>query len=213
MENKQSKSTLVHDAIMLFVITLVAGILLGIVYNMTEKTIAKAEEDATNEAYKQVYADGNFQANDELTDKLEKFQEKVTKGEVDDDAFSYTDVTLIEARTAEASDGNGFVLKVSGKGYGGAVTIVLGVSSEGEVKGIQILDASNETPGLGQNSTKESWNKQYVGVNSENPLQVVKDGSGSAENGTINSISGATITSSAVTRAVNVALKFVGEQK
>ena len=101
---------------------------------------------------------------------------------------------------------------VSGKGYGGAVTIALGITNEGEVVGIQILDASNETPGLGQNSTKETWNSQYVGMKSDKTLSVVKDGSGSADNGTVNAISGATITSKAVTRAVNVALKFVAAQ-
>ena len=99
-----------------------------------------------------------------------------------------------------------------GKGYGGAVTIALGITNEGEVVGIQILDASNETPGLGQNSTKETWNSQYVGMKSDKTLSVVKDGSGSADNGTVNAISGATITSKAVTRAVNVALKFVAAQ-
>ena len=50
-------------------------------------------------------------------------------------------------------------------------------------------------------------------MKSDNTLQVVKDGSGSKDSGTVNSISGATITSSAVTRAVEMALKFTAEQK
>ena len=118
----------------------------------------------------------------------------------------------MEARTATASDGSGYVVKAAAKGYGGNVTIALGIAGDGKIMGIQILDASNETPGLGQNSTKEEWNQQYVGATADKTLNVVKDGSGSADNGTINAISGATITSKAVTRAVNASLKFVAGQ-
>ena len=207
------KSTLVHDAIALFIITLVAGVLLGAVYMITKDPIAQAEEKATNEAYAAVYKDAEFANDDALTKSIESFQSDVAAGK-QDDTTSYTDVELIEARTATA-DGSqaGYVIKVSGKGYGGAVTIALGITNEGEVLGIQILDASNETPGLGQNSTKEDWNSQYIGMTADKTLSVVKDGSGSKDNGTINSISGATITSNAVTRAVNVALKFVASQQ
>ena len=209
-ENKQA-NTLIHDAIALFIITLVAGILLGAVYIITKDPIAKAEEEATNKAYAAVYKDAEFASDDTLTEAVKSFQGDVAAGKID---AAYTDVELIEARTASSGGSQaGYVVKVSGKGYGGAVTIALGITNEGEVLGIQILDASNETPGLGQNSTKEDWNGQYIGMTSDKTLSVVKDGSGSQDNGTINSISGATITSNAVTRAVNVALKFVASQQ
>lgn len=211
------KSTLVHDAIALFIITLVAGVLLGAVYMITKDPIAQAEEKATNEAYAAVYKDAEFASDDTLTQSLESFQNEVAQGHIDPDisgAASYTDVVLAEARTATVGGSQaGYVVKVSGKGYGGAVTIALGITNEGEVLGIQILDASNETPGLGQNSTKEDWNGQYIGMTADKTLSVVKDGSGSKDNGTINSISGATITSNAVTRAVYVALQFVASQQ
>ena len=207
---KKSENTLVHDAIALFIITLIAGILLGAVYMITKDPIAKADEKATNEAYAAVYQGAEFAADDALTKSVEEFQKQVTAGDIG----AFTDVELIEARTASV-DGAlaGYVVKVSGKGYGGAVKIALGITKEGEILGIQILDASNETPGLGQNSTKDTWNGQYIGMTSDKELSVVKDGTGSKENGTINSISGATITSSAVTRAVNVALRFVAAQQ
>lgn len=209
-ENKQA-NTLIHDAIALFIITLVAGILLGAVYMITKDPIAKAEEEATNKAYAAVYKDAEFASDDTLTEAVKSFQGDVAAGKID---AAYTDVELIEARTASSGGSQaGYVVKVSGKGYGGAVTIALGITNEGEVLGIQILDASNETPGLGQNSTKEDWNGQYIGMTSDKTLSVVKDGSGSQDNGTINSISGATITSNAVTRAVNVALEFVASQQ
>ena len=199
---------------MLFVITVIAGLLLGGVYNLTKKPIEQSEEKSTNEAYAAVYAGAEFVADDALTRAVEEFQAKVAAGDIDDDTFSYTSEELIEARIASVDGAQtGYVIKVSGKGYGGAVTVALGITNEGEILGIQILDASDETPGLGQNSTSEEWNGQYVGmVAGETALNVVKDGSGSKDNGTINSISGATITSTAVTRAVNVAMKFVSSQ-
>lgn len=212
-ENKQ-ENTLIHDAIALFIITIVAGVLLGAVYMITKDPIAKAEEETTNKAYAEVYKDAEFANDDAVTKAVENFQGDVAAGKVDDDSYTYTDVELIEARPASSGGTQaGYVIKVSGKGYGGAVTIALGITNEGEVLGIQILDASNETPGLGQNSTKEDWNSQYVGMTAGKTLSVVKDGSGSKDSGTINSISGATITSNAVTRAVNVALKFVASQQ
>jgi len=212
-ENKQA-NTLIHDAIALFIITLIAGVLLGAVYMITKDPIAKAEEEATNKAYAAVYKDAEFASDDAVTKAVKSFQSDVASGKVDDESYTYTDVELIEARTASSGGSQaGYVVKASGKGYGGAVTIALGITNEGEVLGIQILDARNETPGLGQNSTSESWNSQYIGMTSDKTLSVVKDGSGSQDNGTINSISGATITSNAVTRAVNVALKFVASQQ
>ena len=97
----------------------------------------------------------------------------------------------------------------SGKGYGGSVTLALGVDKDGNVVGIRVTDCSNETPGLGQNSAT-SWNEQYIGMSKgDSGLSVVKDGSGSADQGTVNAISGATITSRAVTRAVNGSLDFI----
>lgn len=207
---KKSENTLVHDAIALFIITLIAGVLLGAVYMITKDPIAKADEKATNEAYAAVYQGAEFAADDALTKAAEDFQKQIASGEIG----GFTDVELIEARTASV-DGTqtGYVVKISGKGYGGAVKIALGITKEGEILGIQILDASNETPGLGQNSTKDTWNGQYIGMTAGEDLYVVKDGTGSKENGTINSISGATITSNAVTRAVNVALRFVAAQQ
>ena len=71
------------------------------------------------------------------------------------------------------------------------------------------MDCTSETPGLGQNSSDENWNKQYLDMNATQDINVVKDGSGSKENATVNAISGATISSKAVTRAIDGALLFI----
>ncbi len=209
--NEKSSNTVIHDTICLFVITLVAGILLGGVYMITKSPIEKQEEKVKQEAYAAVYSGAEFQTDKDVDAKLADFQADLAAGKVK--TASGTDLSDVEIQEVMKAvvDGQdaGYVVTCTGKGYGGAVKLALGIDGEGVVKGIQIMDCSNETPGLGQNSSNEEWNKQYVGMASSLDVSVVKDGSGSAESGTINSISGATITSSAVTRAVNGTFLFI----
>lgn len=209
--NEKSSSTIIHDTICLFVITLVAGILLGGVYIITKSPIEKQEEKVKQEAYAAVYSGAEFQTDKDVDAKLADFQADLAAGKIK--TASGTDLSDVELQEVMKAvvDGQdaGYVVTCTGKGYGGAVKLALGIDGEGVVKGIQIMDCSNETPGLGQNSSNEEWNKQYVGMASSLDVSVVKDGSGSAESGTINSISGATITSSAVTRAVNGTFLFI----
>lgn len=205
--NEKSKSTIIHDTICLFVITLVAGILLGGVYQITKGIIADREEQAKVEAYAAVYPGSEFSEDADINKKLEDFQKELAAGSVTSQGEgALSDVEIQEVWKA---DQGGYVITCSGKGYGGAVKLALGIDGEGKVIGIQITDCTNETPGLGQNSSNEEWNKQYVGMTSAQDVSVVKDGSGSADNATINAISGATITSRAVTRAVDGALLFI----
>lgn len=207
----QEKSTLVHDTICLFVITLIAGVLLGAVYTITKKPIEGQTEKAKQEAYAAVYEGADFVSDDQLNKKLEQFNKDLKAGKVSSENMGgLSDVAISEVLKAQV-DGKdaGYVVTCSGKGYGGAVTMALGIDADGAIQGIQITDCSNETPGLGQNSTNESWNGQYVGTSINQDLNVVKDGSGSADAGTINAISGATITSSAVTRAIDGTFQFI----
>ena len=100
--------------------------------------------------------------------------------------------------------------EVSGLGYGNvtvdeaAITVSVGVLADGTVNGIAFLTLA-ETAGLGMNADTD-WKNQYAGKNVD-AFSVTKN-SASAEN-EINAISGATITSNAVTGAVNTAVYFV----
>lgn len=207
----KSDNTLIHDTICLFLITLIAGVILGGVYQITKHPIEVQNEKVKKEAYAAVYSGADFASDEALNKALEKYQSELSKGKITTESGAdLSDVEIQEIMKASV-DGKdaGYVLTCSGKGYGGAVKLALGIDAEGVVKGIQIMDCSNETPGLGQNSSGEAWNKQYVGMSTEQEVTVVKDGSGSTDKGTINAISGATITSNAVTRAVNGALQFI----
>ena len=77
------------------------------------------------------------------------------------------------------------------------------VKPDGTVAGVAILDVSGETPGLGQNAAKESFYSQYAGL--KKGVSLLKNGA-RAENNEVDAVTGATITSTAVTRAVNAAL-------
>ncbi|MBQ6569042.1 MAG: RnfABCDGE type electron transport complex subunit G [Clostridia bacterium] len=91
----------------------------------------------------------------------------------------------------------GFVFTEKEKGYGGEITVMVGIDTAANVTGVSILE-HGETPGLGANVTKDKFLEQYK-QNMTGELSVTKDG------GTIDAVTGATISSRAVTRAVNAA--------
>ena len=96
-----------------------------------------------------------------------------------------------------------YIFTESSKGYGGDVSVMTAIKPDGTVAGVAILDVSGETPGLGQNAAKESFFSQYIGL--KKGVSVLKNGA-KAENNDVDAVTGATITSTAVTRAVNAAL-------
>ena len=96
------------------------------------------------------------------------------------------------------------VTSTSNDGYGGAITVSVGIQADGTVSGIEFLTLA-ETAGLGMNAQKPEWKAQYAGKNVD-AFSVTKGGA--AADNEINAISGATITSNAVTGAVNAAVYF-----
>ena len=195
-----SKGGFMKDALILFAITLVAGACLGGVYEATKEPIAAANLAAKEEAYRTVLPDAaSFEA-DDMTDVMASANAEVS-------GLGYGNVTVDEAAVALDGSGTpmGFVVTTTSKdGYGGAITVSVGVLADGTVNGIAFLTLA-ETAGLGMNADTD-WKNQYAGKNVD-AFSVTKN-SASAEN-EINAISGATITSNAVTGAVNTAVYFV----
>lgn len=103
------------------------------------------------------------------------------------------------------ADGNviGHIFTTSSNGYGGAVKLMTGVDASGRVTGVSLLEI-NETPGLGMKAKDESFLQQFAGASGT--LTVVKDGSTAP--GSVQAITSATITTTAVTNAVNKALSM-----
>lgn len=134
---------------------------------------------------------------------------KASQSKVLDTATAFADNTITVAGkeyiyqigTAENGSVAGYVFTTSANGYGGPVKIMTGVDMDGTVHKIEILDVSKETPGLGLNATNESFYNQFT--KKKAAIEVVK---GNADGNQIKAITGATITSRAVTKAVNEAL-------
>lgn len=116
-------------------------------------------------------------------------------------SVDYTGAEALVSAVYQAGDA-GYVVEVTPSGFGGAINMVVGVDTEGKVSGVAIVSMS-ETSGLGSNAAKADFRSQYVGQSGG--LAVNKDG------GTIDALTGATITSRAVTDGVNAALRAVGE--
>ncbi|MDP2872167.1 MAG: RnfABCDGE type electron transport complex subunit G [Bacillota bacterium] len=104
-------------------------------------------------------------------------------------------------RGAGGPVGTAYLVTVSG--YGGPVVIVAGVNNEGAITGMKIVSASSETPGLGS-KIKEAWfQNQFKGKTAGAPLQLVKTPALGQDQ--VQAVAAATISSSAVVRAINAA--------
>ena len=97
----------------------------------------------------------------------------------------------------------GYVFTTTASSYGGEIKVMTGISADGTVTGVSLLSIS-DTPGLGMNAEKESFRDQYKKAAPYDGFTVIKNGTpGDTE---ISAMTGATITSSAVTNAVNDAI-------
>ena len=120
-----------------------------------------------------------------------------------------SDVISSAVEAVDASgEALGYIFNITtSKGYGGDIQLTVGIQSDGTVSGYSVLSIS-ETAGLGMKAKDDpSWGKQFAGKKVES-FSVVKDGSGSGDDAKIDAISGATITSKAVTGAMNSCLAY-----
>lgn len=193
---------IVKDALVLTAITLISGGLLGSVYEITKEPIAKQEELAKQEAYKTVLP------------KADSFKEVAMKGDAGvkiPAAAGYTAQEITSVASGLDKDGNqvGFVYTiVTSEGYGGDITFTMGITSDGTVQGIEMLSIS-ETAGLGMKAAEDDFKSQYANKKVEK-FQYTK--TGAVEENEIDAISGATITTNAVTNGVNAGLTYFAEE-
>ena len=192
---KRKGDNFIKDALILFAITLVLGLCLGLVYKVTKDPIDKAAEEAKQIAYQKVFEGNEIEIEPFLDSDMD--EDKMVSEE--------TGAAIKEAVYVKDASGNplGRAYIASGKGYGGEVTISVGIDNDGVLTGVDVI-TMNETAGLGANCTKPEFKEQFKGKTG--PLQVTK--SGGAGDNEIDALSGATITSKAVTSAVNMCLEF-----
>ena len=185
--NAAVEETSLHKALRLggtlFLVTAVTGLVLGGVERGTRTAILKARMADQANALRNVMPEAEtFKAVDVAPE----------------------DGTIVVTGAQEALKGDarvGYCLTVSTKGYGGPISMVVGVREDGSVSAIRIL-THTETPGLGAHSAEPAFYRQFDDRTTL-PLKVVKGTAGAGDE--ISAISGATITSTAVTAGVNAA--------
>jgi len=199
MENKSN--SVFKDILILCLITLIAGTALGYINQLTQGTITEQKLSAKVETYKKLYSEAeHFQYDNELSDQVKLADKEIG-------SLNFGNVHVEEAVQALDNSGNviGYIISTTtGDGYNGDIAAAVGIASDGTVIGVEMLEI-NETAGLGSKANDKDFKEQYAGKKVE-AFSVSKDGN-SADN-EIEAISGATITSTAVTNAVNASLYF-----
>lgn len=190
---------ILKDACILFAITLISGLMLGAVHYVTEEPIKNAAKEATDKACKAIFADADrFDNNDsEAMEKLKKSSDIIEKN-------GYSGVTVEEITAAYSNDELiGYIYTaVTSEGYGGNIKLMVGISADGNLMGYEILSIE-ETPGLGMKA-KESEFKDQFKDRAAKTLTWTKAGASKPEE--VDAISGATITTKAVTGLINAVI-------
>ncbi len=180
MKTKSTIGYVLRLALTLLVITGVVAVLLSLVNSVTAKRIAAFKEQKTQQAILTVLPSA----------------ETITTLPVADGNPEIK---------AVYQSGTSYAVEVVSAGFGGEIDMMVGVSNDGKVLGVSII-SHTETAGLGavaaaQNTNGQKFRDQFVGLGGT--LAVTKDG------GTVEALTGATITSRAVTSGINAALTYV----
>lgn len=192
--------SMLKDAAILLVITLVSGLLLGFVYQITKEPIATQKEKAKQEACKEVFADASGFEELEVTNP-----NAATWAEA---GFGKESVDEVMAALDDSGNILGYVITVTTKeGYGGDIRFTMGIRQDGLMNGISILEIA-ETAGLGMRA-EEVLKPQFADKNVE-MFEYTK--SGAASENQVDAISGATITTNAVVNGVNAGLYYFQTQ-
>jgi len=189
MKSKNGFMEMIKNAGILFLITLIAGLSLGFVNELTKEPIAYQKELKVQKACAAVFADAA------------SFETFPSPG-----GSMGNGVEIGTIYKALAEDGTllGYVINsTSSEGYGGNIALMMGVRMDGTVNGISLLEIA-ETPGLGMQA-EDVLVPQYAG---KNVTSFIYTKSGALNDNEIDAISGATITTEALNNAVNGGLSY-----
>ena len=190
---------IVKNTLILTLITVIAGFLLGAVYEITKDPIAKQEAQAKAEAYEQVFTDAAAFEEVEMDDTLIQ----TIRDQLDQEGYKAQSIEEVMRAEDQSGETLGYAFTVvTSEGYGGDIQFSMGVQNDGTLNGISILSIG-ETAGLGMNADTPAFKDQFVGKQVEK-LQYTKNGA--TQDDEINAISGATVTTNAMTNGVNAGL-------
>lgn len=174
--------SIIKPGIVLLIVCVVAAAVLGYVNAITAKPIEEADAKTKAEKMNEIY-------------ETQWGEEVVVEGNE-----KYPSVTSY----VPSADGSVCAISTESNGFAAGLKLMFGIDKDGKIVGMSVVDCANETPGLGANiATTDSFREQFVGK--EGNLAVEKDG------GEIVAITGATITSRAVSNAANEAVGFYND--
>jgi len=196
------KGGFMKDALILCAITVIAGALLGGVYEITKEPILMASQKDKNAAYQVVLPAAVAFESSDMEAVLDQANSQIA-------GLGFGNVSVDECAAGIDAGGNvtGYVVTATSKdGYGGAITASVGLGIDGRIMGIEFLTL-NETVGFGMAAKDDpEWKKQFY---DKDVQQFTVTKSGAAAESEVDAISGATITSNAINGAVNAAVYFV----
>lgn len=176
--------------VILLIITVVAATVLGYTNEITKGPIKQQEIKANTEARQTVLPDATD------FEKIEK------------DTYEGYENILEVYKGLNDGETVGYTIKTNPSGYGGEVEVMVGITMKEVISGVSI-GKHEETPGLGAKASGK-FKDQYNGKSIDKEIEVIK--SGEPKENKVKAISGATITSRAVTKGVNSAIKLFGEK-
>lgn len=198
----KKKSGILVNTLVLFVVTVVAVLALAVVNQITRGPIEQAEIDARAQVYKVVYPDSQYFAEVENSESLidgsaDALSSAGYEGCVINDTLAVTDES--------GSNILGYVIAAtSPNGYGGDVQVAVGITSDGTITGLNVVSHS-ETAGIGSKCAEPDFTSQFA----DKKASVLEyTSSGATADNEIDAVSGATITTNAVTEAANAAIVF-----
>ena len=191
-------NNIVKNTLILTAITVVSGLLLGVVYGITKEPIAQAQENTKQEAYRTVLSDAS-------EFETVEFDADAAASLLSENGYTSDVITEIAEGTDASGATVGYVISVqSSEAYDGSLSLSVGIASDGTVKGIEMLEIS-ETAGLGMKADEAEFKDQFKDKNVQ-MFTYTKTGEDGDDK--IDAISGATITTNAVTNAVDSALVY-----
>ncbi|MCH5321273.1 MAG: RnfABCDGE type electron transport complex subunit G [Eubacterium sp.] len=199
----KKKSSILVNTLVLFAVTFVAVLALAVVNQITREPIAQAEINARAEVYRLVFPDAEnfseFENSESLIENSAVMLEKAGyKGCFINDALAVKNGDSIVGYVIAATSPNG---------YGGDLQVALGITTDGIIKGFNIV-SHGETAGLGSKCTEPDFTSQFANKPAV-LLEYTK--TGAVADNEIDAISGATISTNAATEAANAAIVFYQE--
>lgn len=174
------KEIIIYGLILMIICAIAAGAL-AYVYNQTQKVIAMQKEREKIQAFQEILS---LAKHFDKVDNIPQPKDKLVKI-----------LGIYEGKNDNQKVGK--VIELSIRGYSSDINLLVGLDISGKITKVKVI-SQQETPGLGAEITKDEFLNQFIGKNSPN-MELKRD---------IQPITGATISSRAVLRAVKEALSI-----